>query len=67
MSNNTDVINLIRERKKIPKSKINFIKINGVCNCLFRAFSYYLNNYESNFNDIRQLIYSEVKLHKEKL
>ena len=38
MANNTEVINLIRERKNIPKKKINFIKINEDDNCLFREF-----------------------------
>ena len=42
---NIEVLNLIRERKNIPKRKINFIKITVDGNCLFRDYSYYLYNY----------------------
>ena len=67
MSKNIDVLNLIRERQNIPKDKIKLIKITGDGNCLFRAFSYYLHNDESKFNDIRLLIYNEAKLNKDSL
>ena len=38
MSKNIEVLNLIKERKNIPKNEINFIKITGDVNCLFGAF-----------------------------
>ena len=67
MSKNIDVLNLIRERQNIPKDKINFIKITVDGNFLFKAFSYYLLNDESKFNDIHLLIYNEAKLNKDSL
>ena len=67
MENNNEIINLIKGKKNVPKNKINLKKINGDGNCLFLSFSYYLNNIEENYNDIRLMIYNEAKTHKESI
>ena len=60
-------MDLIKNRRNIPRSLIDFIEITGDGNCLNRATSYYLHQREEKYKEIRELIYNEAKINKEEL
>ena len=61
---NSNILTLIKNRQTIPKNLVEFITITGDGNCLYRSTSYYLYGHENEYNNIRQKVYNEAKLHK---
>ena len=61
------ILDLIKNRRNIPRSLIDFIEITGDGNCLYRATSYYLNQSKEKYKEIRELVYNEAKNNKEEL
>ena len=67
MSKRERILDLIKHRRNIPISLIDFIDITGDGNCLFRATSYFLYGNEDQYKEIRKLVYQEAKNNKEEL
>ena len=61
---NNNLLSIIKNRQPIPKNLVEFIPITGDGNCLYRSTSYYLYGHENEYNNIRQKVYNEAKLHK---
>ena len=55
------ILNLIKNRRNIPSSLVDFIEITGDGNYLYRSTSYYLHQSEENYKEIRELVYNEAK------
>jgi len=61
------ILDLIKNRRNIPRSLINFIEITGNVNCLYKSTYYYLHQSEEKYKEIRELVYNEAKNNKEEL
>ena len=61
---NNNLLSIIKNRQPIPKNLVEFIPITGDGNCLYRSTSYYLYGHENEYNNIRQKVYNEEKIHK---
>ena len=61
------VIDLIKQRKDIPISLLEFIRVEGDGNCLFRTFSVYLYEIETRYKQLREQIYNYAKTNKEEI
>ena len=61
------ILDLIKNRRNIPRSLINFIEITGNVNCLYKFTSYYLHQSEEKYKEVRELVYNEAKNNKEEL
>ena len=55
---------LSKNSQPIPKNLFEFIPMTEDDNCLYKSILYYLYGYENEYNNIRQKVYNEAKLHK---
>ena len=67
MSGREIILDLIKNRRNIPRSLINFIEITGGINYLYKSTSYYFHQSEEKYKEIRELVYNEAKNNKEEL
>ncbi len=64
MSQNEELIELIKTRADIPKNLVKCIKITCDGICMFRMFYYYLYYNENQYNEIRIKIYNYAPITK---
>ena len=67
MSGREIILDLIKNRRNIPRTLVDFIEITGDGICLYRSTSYYLHQSEEKYKEIRELVYNEAKNNKEEL
>ena len=57
----TNLENIIKKNKDIPKKYVKLKEVNGDGNCFYRVLARYYTDDQNNHNIFRQIIYESAK------